>query len=617
MSIVNNLQGGPKGPLEMAIQTAFPARTDVNRVTLPDRPFETYSAIAQEQALLRRAYVDALEAQPNRSYTKTKLKALIQKVAMRLGDEHPPSSTTLYRWHKLLISAQGDIRVLIPRFHHRGGRGQRLGDERLELLETTVRKVYLTLQRRPIVAVYEALLIQISQINSTRPIDQQLKLPAYETIRRYIRALPKYDVALARYGREYARKKYRNSSVAPATMYLLERVEVDHTPLNLFVIDEKTQLVQGRPYVTWMIDCHTRMILGFYLSFSPPSIEAVFRCLKHTISDKAYVREQYPDIQHDWPCYGIPVLILVDNGLEFHSHDLRRATFELGTHYQFCPPRTPWFKPMVERSLRTLAEQFAHLLPGTSFANWFDRYGYDPLKEGIITMSELVHALHVWIIDIYAQSYHRGLKQTPYAAWQKGEEFVTPKTIDPERLSLVLSQQKDRVLGHAGIELHGLRYNGEELHLLRKQMGDRLKVQVRYDPDDLGSINVLHPMTKEPITTPCLTPEYAAGLHLYQHILIQKALRSEGLKATDHLALAKAKAHMQDIVGRLMRSHKLADRKKAARMAGSNSSKAQMQNRSKPSIEVEQEWQLPIDASSQPSTLQVVSTSGEVEVHHE
>lgn len=586
------------------------------QVDLLGQPFDGYTIGAQNEALRRRAYIDALCAQSPVSYSRSKLTELISRVAQRIGDTAPPSATTVYRWHKIFLRSESDLRALIPKFHNRGSRGQRLGDGQLEVLEEIVTRVYLTLQRKPITEVYEALRIAVAQANTQRLPNQKLTLPSYATVRRFIRALPKYHVELARFGREYARKKYRSSTVTPAATYLLERVEADHTPLNLFVIDEDTQLVLGRPYVTWIIDCHSRMILGFYLSFSPPSIEAVFRCLKQAISDKRYVREQYPDIQHDWPCHGIPSLMVVDNGLEFHAKDLLRATFELGINYQFCPPRTPWFKPMVERSLRTLAEQFAHLLPGTSFANWFDRYGYDPLKEGIITMSELVHALHVWIVDIYAQSYHRGLKQTPYAAWQKGTELVTPRTVDPARLRLVLSQQKERVLGHAGIELHGLRYNGEELHILRKQLGDRLKVQVRYDPDDLGSVNVLHPMTKVPIPIPCLTPEYAVGLRLYQHVLVQKALRSEGLKTTNPLALAKAKAHMQNIVGRLVRSHKLADRKKAARMAGSNSSKVQ-QHMPKPAPEVEAEWRPPVNAGDQPSVLQVLSTSDEVEARHE
>lgn len=575
------------------------------------RPFDEHSLHAQEEALRRRAYIEAFCTHTDRSYTKSKLDALIQEVAAQIGDKHPPSSSSLYRWHVRLLKNGGDQLALIPGFDRRGGRGQRLDAEVRSLLEDATHRFYLTLQRNPIQTVYEALLPQIAALNDQRPPDQRLKAPSYETVWRFIRKLPKYEADLARYGREYVRKKYRHSSITPVTLYLLERVEIDHTPLNVFALDEISLLVLGRPYITWIIDCHTRMILGFYLSFSPPSIEAVLRCLKHAITDKSYVKERYPDIQHDWPCYGIPATVVVDNGLEFHAQDLLRATFELGINYQFCPPRTPWFKPMVERSLRTLAEQFAHLLPGTSFANWFDRYGYDPLKEGVVTLSELVHALHIWVIDIYAQTYHRGLKKTPYAAWQKSAEFVTPRTMDPERLSLVLSKQTERVLGHAGIELHGLRYNCKELHPLRKQLGDRLKVQVRYDPDDLGFIHVLHPITKEAIATPCLTPDYAIGLHLHQHTLIQKELRAQGLKTSDPLALAKSKAHMQDVVGNLVRSRKLADRKKAARTRGSNS--AAVIKRSSPAVELPEDWSPPAGGSQLPSTLATLSIAPDTE----
>ena len=571
------------------------------------RPFDSYPVVVQDAALRRRAYVDALAAQqPYVSYSGLKLDALIERIAQRIGDAAPPSSITLYRWHRLFQQAGGDLRALIPRFEARGHHGQQFCDELLQLLEDTTARIYLTTRRKPIRALHDAMLVEVEKVNAGRPREQQLKVPSYDTVRRYVHSLPKYDVDLARYGREYVRKKYRHSKTSPRATYPLERVEIDHTPLNLFVVDEETLLVLGRPYVTWMIDCFSRMIIGFYISFSPPSIEAVFNCLKHAIESKDYVRERYPDITHDWPCYGIPRLVLVDNGLEFHSKDLLRATFELGINYQFCPPRTPWFKPMVERSLRSLAEQFAHLLPGTSFANWFDRYGYDPLKEGVVTMSELVHALHIWIIDVHAQRYHRGIKTSPFAAWKAGMELAEPRTISTERLSLVLSQQEERVLGHHGIELHGLRYNCEELLVIRKQFGDRLRVQLRTCPDDLGLINVLHPVTKEPIPVPCLTPEYANGLHLYQHKLVQKALRTEGLKTSDPLALAKAKVHMEDVVGQLVRSKKLSDRKRGARSHGSNS--ASVVAGKKSPDKTTDDWTPPTGIDPLPSVLPTLNT---------
>lgn len=572
---------------------------------IDDRPFETYPEATQREALRRRMYIDALEKRdPNaRKYTQAYLNELIHSVAQSIGDPYPPSASSLYRWYQRLLHADGDLRALIPQTDRRGGHASRFPVEVQELLTAVTERVYLNKQRNPIRAVHDALLIEISRANTQR-VDK-LPVPDYSTVRRHIRSLPCYDVDLARYGREYARKKYRHSGISPSARYILERVEIDHTPLNVFVCNEDTQLVSGRPYVSWVIDCHSRMIPGFYVSFSPPSIDAVFRSLKHAIEPKDYVREQYPDIVNEWPCFGIPTLAVVDNGLEFHSADLLRATFELGINYQFCPPRTPWFKPMVERSLRSLAEQFAHRLPGTSFASWLDRYGYDPMKEGVITMSELVHALHVWIIDVYAQSYHRGIKKTPYSAWKSSMELAPPRMIPTDRLNLILSQQEQRILGHAGIELHSLRYNSDELLVIRKQFGDRLRIHLRYDPEDLGSITVLHPLTKAPIHVPCLIPDYADGLALYQHKLIQKALRDEGSKTSDPLALAKAKAHMKDVVGQLMQSKKLSDRKKAARSHGGNSS--EVTRRPTRAIDTTEDWAPPED-TNQPTTLPTLIT---------
>lgn len=580
------------------------------------RPFDSYSLNAQNEALHRKAYVDALCAELSPCYTPWKLAVLIARVADRIGDSSPPSPTSLYRWHQSFIKGKSNLNALTPKFYRRGGAGQRVSDEQLEIIERVVREKYLTLKRLSIREVHSSLIAEVAKENATRPECYQLRVPGYDSLRRYIRKLSAYDVDLARYGREYARKKYRSSSITPRASFLLERVEIDHSPLDLFVIDDQNLLVLGRPYVTWAIDCYSRQILGFYISFTAPGVEAVFSCLKHMINKKNYVAEHYPDIQHEWLAYGIPFMLIVDNGLEFHAQDLLRATFELGINYQFCPPRTPWFKPMVERSLRTLAEQFAHLMPGTSFARWFDRYGYDPIREGIVTLPELIHALHIWIVDVYAQKYHRGLKTTPHTAWLRGAELSEPRLFDTERLNLVLSQQETRVLGHAGIELHGLRYNCDEMLVLRKQIGDRLRVQVRFNADDMGMVHVIHPMTKEAVPVPCLTPEYAVGLRLFQHRLIQKALKADGFAVTDKVQLAKAKEHMFEVVGRLMNSAKLSDRKRAAKAKGNNSAATLSQRPPLLVTESETEsWHPKDGAMNQPSPLPVIKLQAEEDDH--
>ena len=46
---------------------------------------------------------------------------------------------------------------------------------------------------------------------------------------------------------------------------------------------------------------------------------------------------------------------------------------------------------------------------------------------------------------------------------------------------------------HYGIELEGLKFNCEELGALRRRLGIRAKVELTFDPGDLGHINVLDP----------------------------------------------------------------------------------------------------------------------------
>lgn len=44
---------------------------------------------------------------------------------------------------------------------------------------------------------------------------------------------------------------------------------------------------------------------------------------------------------------------------------------------------------------------------------------------------------------------------------------------------------------------------------LRRLLGDRLDVEIRFDPSNLGSLIVLHPERKTPYRVPCLRPDYS------------------------------------------------------------------------------------------------------------
>ncbi|MEL4419744.1 integrase, partial [Shewanella algae] len=70
------------------------------------------------------------------------------------------------------------------------------------------------------------------------------------------------------------------------TTRILERVEIDHTPLDLFLVDDRTGLPCGRPTLTMCLDHFSKMPLGYHLSFSAPSLGAVIGALRHAVLPK-------------------------------------------------------------------------------------------------------------------------------------------------------------------------------------------------------------------------------------------------------------------------------------------------------------------------------------------
>ncbi len=82
-----------------------------------------------------------------------------------------------------------------------------------------------------------------------------------------------------------------------------------------------------------------------------------------------------------------------------------------------------------------------------------------------------------------------------------------------------------RSLTHKGIEFEGLFYNSPELTELRRKEGVNLKVEIRVNESDIGSIYVLSPKRSKAYFVPVLDPNYAGGISLWQHKVIKNYQR--------------------------------------------------------------------------------------------
>ena len=55
--------------------------------------------------------------------------------------------------------------------------------------------------------------------------------------------------------------------------------------------------------------------------------------------------------------------------------------------------------------------------PGTTFSNILERDEYDPTRHAVVLLSTFREMLHKWIIDVYLQTPHRGINDTPAHRW--------------------------------------------------------------------------------------------------------------------------------------------------------------------------------------------------------
>jgi hypothetical protein len=129
-----------------------------------------------------------------------------------------------------------------------------------------------------------------------------------------------------------------------------------------------------------------------------------------------------------------------------------------------------------------------------------------------------------------------------------------------------------RVVFHYGIELEGLKYNGPELGELRRRMGTGIKVELTFDPGDLGHINVFDPLKETYICVPAVDQAYATGLSFWQHKVIRRYAQRQMEARTDIMALAQAKAEIRALVERDFNRKSTRGRKRHARFMEDHSS---------------------------------------------
>jgi len=316
-------------------------------------------------------------------------------------------------------------------------------------------------------------------------------------------------------------KKRSREICDPAAGHLLltrplERVEIDHTLVDcMLVSDTKERKLLGRPWITVAIDCFSRMVLGFYVTFDHPSSKSVALCIAHALLPKDEWLKAH-GVPGTWPCFGFPDSIWVDNAMEFRAIALRRGCETHGIKLCYRPAGEPQVGGMIERLIGTVMGR-VHLLPGTTQSNIAKRGKYDPAANAQMTLREFVTWLTSQIVTQYHTSTHRGLGKPPLVAWQQACESSSPTEPGaPLEILANFLPATTRILRRTGVEINRTNYWGDAFS---PYVGEKHHVIVHDYPLDLEHVFVRLPNGELTIATAkhsTATPKTTVLDHLLQ-----------------------------------------------------------------------------------------------------
>lgn len=446
--------------------------------------------------------------------------------------------STLYAWRRAYL-ATGLLSSLLP-VRPDGGRGKsRIKNEEVEKqLEEVIHNYYMTDQKPTIAATMEKLTAKCDGL--------KLPVPNINTLRLRIQWLSSRAVVAAREGERAARLKFdANEGSVPDAEWPLATVMMDHTELPVMIVHEVTRQQIGRPWVTFAIDVHSRVVPGMHLSLDHPSAMSAGMCVSHAILPKEkWLTDR--GIEAEWPCWGVMGSLHMDNAREFRGNMLKAACEHYLIDLKLRPVKTPHYGGHIERLMGTVSEELKKI-PGTTFSGPKEKGEYDAEGKAVMTLAELERWL-TYFIAKYHHRIHSGIGMSPLQKYKEGligtkgrpGRGLPARRLDEEKVRIDFMPYEERTIQDYGV-LWDLHYFDD---ILRPWINStdpdnsQLKRQFRFrrDPRDISVIYFFEPNVKRyyPIHYRDLS---LPPISLWEFREAKREARKAGLKEVDERAI--------------------------------------------------------------------------------
>lgn len=180
------------------------------------------------------------------------------------------SSRTLRRWLRAFEKAEQTLGSgyfgLLPKQYQRGNRTPRLPTSVVELVHEVIRAHYVNQKQKNAYQVYGQVLLACEA--------HQVKPPSMRFFYNLLTQYGQQEITAARAGKRaaYQMGGYESldaEEILPAyrAKRVFEQCEIDHTPLDIELISERSGVALGRPWLSVVFDDYCRRVMGFYLTF--------------------------------------------------------------------------------------------------------------------------------------------------------------------------------------------------------------------------------------------------------------------------------------------------------------------------------------------------------------
>lgn len=454
----------------------------------------------------------------------------VQQAAKKLGLGSVMVFRLLARYRRQRLTS-----ALVPERRGRKPGIHVLDTKRENLINAVIDDFYLCPERPTMAALHREVRLASRQ--------KGVSAASYQTVRRRVLELDRRTLLEKRLGAKEAAQRLCPVQQGLQVSAPLELVQIDHTLVDVIIVDEIDREPIGRPWLTLAVDVASRVVVGFHLTLEPPSATSVALALSMAVLPKECLLARH-ELNLSWPCYGLPERIHLDNAREFQSNALKRGCQQYGIEIRYRPPGRPHLGGHIERLIGTMMGE-VHFLPGTTFSSVADRGKYKSTDAAVMTLSELEAWLLVQTAGVYHTSPHQGLGKPPIKAWSQAMRPNLPLRLPPNQQQFYIDflPYEKRKVRREGIRIFNIFYWADALKTLLYRANPNCVVH--YDPRDLSRVYV-RDRQGEFIEVPYRTKSHIPVTLDEQKWAIRK-LRSEN-RVVDETTLFEAIAKRREVV---------------------------------------------------------------------